>query len=178
MRLFFLSEQTHISELYVSNLILLLHVSNWLLHQQLHSRSLAGTHAGKSSSACCLVPLLAGGLCSLLLPSSCCAVNYIHNPGFNLMFTIYSIAVWRTNYSERVWNRREQSLPQTRKKINGMKHCLSSMSPGSERVVHCRTQRLTPVSYFHVFAWYGKKKRISSPKPCMCEKILYYVPSF
>lgn len=169
---FFLSEQAHISELYASNPILLFHVSNWLLHQQLHSRSLAGMHARKSHSAFDLGPLLAVSWCSLLHPSSCCAVKYIHNLGFNIMFAIYSIAASRTNYSEWAWNRNEQPLPQTRKKNNGMKHCQPTMSPGSECVVHCRTQRLGPVSYFPIFAWYGEKTRISWPRPCMYKTII------
>lgn len=37
------------------------------------------------------------------------------------MFTLYSIAACRTNYSERAWDRRQLSLPQIRKKLMGWK---------------------------------------------------------
>lgn len=156
---FSLSKQADISELYASNSIFLLHVSNRLFHQQWHSPSVAGMHAGKSCSAFHLVPLSAGSQCSLPHPSSRCVLRYVHNLGFNLMFTIYSIAACRTNYSEQAWNRRKQSLsPKPGIKINGMKHCLISKSPGSEYVAHCRTQWLGPVSYFTVFDWFREKK--------------------
>lgn len=47
-----------------------------------------------------LAPPLAGLPSSLLLSSSCCVVQFIHNKGFNLIFTIYSTVACRTTLRE------------------------------------------------------------------------------